>query len=242
MYNVNISVYEGPFDLLFDLIEKNQIDIYDIPINEITDKYISEIKLLNLDESSEFIMMASTLIEIKSRMLLPVYNDITGINLYEDPRKELIQKLLSYKKYKKASEYFMSEESVHNRKFFKEGEDIINYFEEPSLEEINKNLDLEILVEGINNLLKKLNKTDKKRIDYFNSLKRDNFTVEDKINVIVKTLNRKNKILFYELFNENSYKEEIIVSFLALLELLKRNFINIKQKKQFGEILIIKRN
>ncbi len=242
MYNINVSVYEGPFDLLFDLIEKNQIDIYDIPINEITDQYLSEIKLLNLDESSEFIMMASTLIEIKSRMLLPVYHDISGMDLYEDPRKELIQKLLSYKKYKEASEYFMSEESFHNRKFFKEGEDIINYFDEPSAEDINKGLEIDILVEGIKSLMMKLNKSDKKRIEYFNSLKRDHFTVEDKINIITKTLGKKGRILFYDLFNENSDKEEIIVSFLALLELLKRNLISIKQTHQFGEILIIKRN
>ncbi len=241
MYNINVSVYEGPFDLLFDLIEKNQIDIYDIPINEITDQYLSEIKLLNLEESSEFIMMASTLIEIKSRMLLPVYNDISEMDLYEDPRKELIQKLLSYKKYKEASEYFMSEENFHNRKFFKEGEDIINYYEEPSLEDINKGLEIDILVEGIRALMLKLDKTDKKRIEYFNSLKRDHFTVEDKINMITKTLHKKDRILFYDLFTESSDKEEIIVSFLALLELLKRNIITIKQQKQFGEISIIKR-
>lgn len=129
-YNIKLEAFEGPFDLLFHLIEKNEIDLYDIPINEVTDQYIHYIKTmeeLDLDVTSEFLVMAATLLEIKSKLLLPV--EVVENEQLEfeevDPRNELVRKLLEYKKYKLAAEVFKEKESLLSKLYFKPREELI---------------------------------------------------------------------------------------------------------------------
>lgn len=242
-YNINIESFEGPFDLLFHLIEKNEVDIYDIPIREITKQYISSIeqmKELDMDVASEFIVMAATLIEIKSKMLLPSndFDEISSELFDSDPRKELVTRLIEYRKYREASEFFNVLERNHSKKHYRPQEDLTNYFETPSLEEINFGLERDILIEAMKRILSDITKEDLKRKTFFSSLKKDLFSVEQKINYIQELLSDREKCLFIDTFSENVVKEEVIVSFLAILELLKQKAIGIKQEKQYDDIIL----
>jgi segregation and condensation protein A len=242
-YQINLEVFEGPFDLLFHLIEKNEVDIYDIPINEITKQYLDyldQMQDIDMDLASEFIVMAATLLEIKSKMLLPTseMDDINAELFDTDPRKELVSRLLAYRKYREASEFFASLERNHSRKAYRPQDDLLSYFEEPTLDEINDGLETELLVAAMKRVLANLNKEDLKRKSYFNALKRDLFSVDDKIKVIRQILGDRPKVLFGDTFRENPTREEVIVSFLAILELLKLKDIGVKQDKQYSDIVI----
>lgn len=242
-YNINLEIFEGPFDLLFHLLEKNEVDIYDIPIHEITKQYLEyldQMKELDLDVASEFIVMAATLLEIKSKMLLPSseFDEINSEMFDSDPRKELVTRLLEYRKYREASEFFASLERNHSRKVFKVQDNLLDYFEDPTLEEINKDLEAEILIEAMKRILSNLTKEDMKRKTFFNALKRDLFSVEEKIDSIKTILVSRSKCLFIDTFDQNPHREEVIVSFLATLELLKQKFIGIKQEKQYADIVL----
>jgi len=239
-------VFEGPFDLLFHLIEKNEVDIYDIPINEITKQYIdylNNMQAIDMDLASEFIVMAATLLEIKSKMLLPSneFDDINSEMFDSDPRKELVSRLIEYRKYREASEFFASLERNHSRKAYREGEDLLSYFEKPTLDEINDGLEADLLLEAMKRILSNLNKEDQKRKTYFNALKRDMFSVDDKIKSIQDMLMERKKCLFIDTFAETPLREEVIVSFLAILELLKQKFIGIEQEKQYSDIVIFRK-
>lgn len=242
-YQINLEVFEGPFDLLFHLIEKNEVDIYDIPIHEITKQYLEyleQMKSIDMDLASEFIVMAATLLEIKSKMLLPTseFDDINAELFDSDPRKELVSRLLEYRKYREASEYFASLERNHSRKAYRPQDDLLSYFETPTLDEVNDGLDADLLVEAMKRILANLNKEDQKRKQYFDSLKRDLFSVDDKISSIKVILSQRDKCLFADTFSESPTREEVIVSFLATLELLKLKVIGIKQEKQYSDIVI----
>ncbi len=243
-YEIKLETFEGPLDLLFHLIEKNEIDIYNIPISEITDQYleyIDRIQSLDMEVASEFLVMAATLLEIKSRMLLPnpveeqLQFEVDGV----DPRRDLIMKLIEYKKYKNAAEFLKDRENEYGKVYFKPQEQLEEYINK---KEIIKDIKLEeqILVDAINRLLKKMNKIDNNRKQFFKELKREVYTVDEKINLINDLLNSRNKIYFEELFNTKTTRLEIVVTFLAILELLKLKKVNIKQTVTFGEIVILR--
>lgn len=243
MYNINLEVFEGPFDLLFHLIEKNEVDVYDIPIHEITKQYLdylNQMKELDLDVASEFIVMAATLLEIKSKMLLPS-SDFDEINLElfdNDPRRELVSRLIEYRKYREASEFFATLERNHSRKVFKSQDNLLDYFDQPTLEDINEGLDTELLINAMKRILSNLTKEDIKRKTFFSALKRDIFSVDDKITSIKSILETREKCLFIDTFSETPKREEVIVCFLATLELLKQKFIGIKQEKQYADLVL----
>lgn len=242
-YQINLEVFEGPFDLLFHLIEKNEVDIYDIPIHEITKQYLDyldQLQAIDMDVASEFIVMAATLLEIKSKMLLPT-NEFDEINaeLFDaDPRKELVSRLIAYRKYREASEFFASLERNHSRKAYRPQDDLLSYFDAPTLDEVNDGLEAELLLEAMKRVIANLNKEDLKRKTYFNALKRDLFSVDEKIDAIKSILVDRKKCLFVDTFSENPTREEVIVCFLATLELLKLKFVGIKQEKQYSDIVI----
>lgn len=242
-YQIHINNFEGPFDLLFHLIEKNEVDLYDIPIHEITSQYLDylhQMEILDMNVASEFLVMAATLLEIKSKMLLPSseIDDINAELFDQDPRRELVSRLIEYRKYREASEYFTQLENNHARKVFRPQEDLLAYFENPSLEEINENLDESLLVEAVKRVLSNLNKEDQKRKTFFNGLKRDLFSVEEKIEHIKAILLERKKCFFMDTFSKQATREEVIVTFLAILELLKAKVLRVKQEKQFSEIMI----
>ena len=235
-YQVKLEGFEGPLDLLLHLVKTSEIDIYDIPIAHITKQYMLYLSLLvmmNLDNITEFVEMATTLILIKSRAMLPVEFEYDGDE--EDPRQELIKKLLEYQKYKMAAGLLetMNEESLpfiernHETQLFKLDEkDEGNWKQLSVLELIGAFADV-------------LNS------NYNNDVKLEvllyNFTVEDKLKYIQDLLENKESFHYFEIVKENMPKLELVCTFLALLELVKKGRIAVRQHKIFGDIHIVKK-
>lgn len=242
-YEFKLDKFEGPLDLLLHLISKNKVEITEISISDITEQYIEYIEkseVMNLDTASEFIMMAAELLEIKSSMLLPDprYDNKEFNDPKSDPRETLVNKLLEYKKFKNAANLLDDRYSDFGRIFFKEQEDLTPFINEIPNEELNKDLEKELLVGAIKKLLNNIDKTDKGREKYFDKVKRDAFSVEDKIILIEQRLKKEYKFDFTSLFGEKLIKSEVIVTFMALLELLKLNTITVVQNYMFDNIII----
>jgi len=234
-YKVKLEVFEGPLDLLLYLITKEEIDIYDIPIAKITDQYLEYLelmKLLDLNIAGEFIVMAATLIHIKSKMLLPPDQTEAEGQAEEDPRAELVKRLLEYKKFKEAAAELSQMESHHKHFFARVGTGV-------KPEEIPSNDDffeasLFDLITAFTKVLKDIPK------DTFYKVVRDEFTVSEKIHDILHMLVEKKKMLFTELFKKAKNKSEIVTMFLALLELIKIKEVVVGQAAPFGEIEIMR--
>lgn len=241
--DVQIEAFEGPLDLLLHLVTREEIDIYDIPIVKITAQYLEMIKDMDLERSTEFLVMAATLIEIKSRMLLPDKEE--GMEAYEyldiDPRRELVMRLVEYKRFKEAADQLRQVEGTLDEVVFKEQEELGLYVREISVEKLNKDLESELLVEAVQRLIAKMNRFDEHRKGFFKGIKRDQFTVDEKLKNIRKRLKTSETFEFASLFGEVLIKEEIVVTFLAVLELLKLKEIRIQQETLFGDISITRR-
>ena len=244
-YEVKLEAFEGPFDLLFHLIEKNEVDIYNIPISEVTEQYLnylSHMKDLDMEVASEFLVMAATLLEIKSKMLLPnpieeqLEFDIQGL----DPRRDLVIKLIEYKKYKNIAEFFKDREDKYGKVHFKSQEQLEDYINKDMIKKAKLDLKEEVLIKSVNRILQKIKKLDINRKRFFKELKRDIYTVEDKISLLKNQLEKNESIKFIDLFSENNCRLEIVVTFLAVLELLKLKIIDIRQDNLFDEIYIFK--
>lgn len=237
--NFSLDTFEGPLDLLYHLIEKNKIDIYDIPIAKITDQYLEFINIennKNLENMSSFIVMAATLITIKTKMLLPISKDKEE---EVDPREDLVNKLIEYKKFKEVTNVFKQKYENAKRSIYKKGEHI-EIDEDVSLDEIFEGITLENIFNAFQEVMKRKElKVDKVR-GSFNSVERDLFTIDDKINYIKDLLIIKNGITFNHIFRDNSSKIEVVVTFLALLELIKTKSVIIKQHMLFDDIVIFR--
>ncbi|MCT4594687.1 MAG: segregation/condensation protein A [Anaeromicrobium sp.] len=235
--NLKLETFEGPLDLLFHLIEKAKVDIYDIPIFNITQQYIEyidQMKKFDLEITSEFLVMASTLMEIKSKMLLPNKKETQlELDLEEDPRQELILKLVEYKKFKEAALSLKDRQNLYKKIFYKEQEQIDEYI----IKDVYDPLDLElcILKEAFQNILKRKKKEESINID-IQILKREEITIEDKLKYIRGKLQSRAQIEFEELFSDFYTKTELVVTFLAILELIKLKVIRVKQDKAFEKI------
>jgi segregation and condensation protein A len=239
-YEIAIDSFQGPLDLLLHLIEKNKVDIYDIPISQITDQYMEYIKEwneLNLDVASEFLVMAATLLEIKSKVLLPKKEEFDDQGDEEDPRQELIEKLIEYKKYKNISLYFKDKEKREEKVLYKDPE----YF--PEFEEINEEIDIELdlLCRAFKNILIKqdLSNSDNK---LYHEIEIDIYTVKEKMNDINKILDKYTSIQFSKLFDQCNTKNELVTIFLAILELIKIKRIIVNQDNLFEDFIIFKSN
>ena len=241
--NIKLDSFEGPMDLLYSLIIKNKIDIYDIPIAEITDQYLGYVDAMeraNMDNISEFVVMAATLIEIKSKMLLP--KEVDENNEEIDPRAELVQRLIEYKKFKMLAVDFNDKQKKSGFTFYKkEDRDIISKVRKDVPREISdilKGADSNMLFNAFREVLRRQEvKTDKIRSG-FNSVQREEFTIEEKIQHIKNLLILKGSIGFFEIFDDNSSKNEIVVTFLAMLELIKTKVIVVEQAQIFDDIKI----
>ena len=233
-YKVTIENFDGPLDLLLHLIKEQNIDIYDIKIEQITKQYLNyihEMKELNLSIASEYLVMASELIEMKSKMLLPKQNDLNEEDDYEeDPREVLIQRLLAYKKYKEVTTLFKELELTRKSVFTKEAENLSYYAKE---EDKKDDLDVCDLVEAFNLLIQKKN-LDKPMAT---KITKKELSVSERVNKIKDILKIKKRINFEELF-EVETKEEVIVSFLSILEMVKKNEIELRQDENFNQIII----
>ncbi len=240
---VKLDVFEGPFDLLFHLIEKHEIDIYHIPIAQLTDQYLDylgNITQNQMEDLSKFMVMAATLIEIKSKMLLPKIQNKTEES--DDPRAELVQKLVEYKTFKEISEVLKENYQLHQYFVFREPEpDLAKKFSStPKIEDVLAEVTVDKLYDLFLDLLNRRElKTDKVRSG-FNSVALDTYKVSNKIEYISKLLTLNPSVKFTEIFNPDSHRMEKVVTFLALLELIKSKHVTITQEGIFGEILIKK--
>ena len=231
--NVEINDFSGPLDLLLHLIKSNKMDIYDINIELITREYIDYInnnKDLTIDACSEYLVMASELIEMKSKMLLPKKREKEEDDYEEDPRELLIERLLAYKRYKEVTSEFKDLELTRKMIFTREPDNLNRYAkEEESIEELG----VADLIDAFNNLLKR------KELDrpIATKITKKELSVADKVNKIKNILRNKKRINFEEIF-EVSTKEEVIISFLSVLEMVKKDEILLTQDGNFKNIVI----
>jgi len=229
-YKVNLEIFEGPLDLLLYLIKKSHLNIYDIPIAKVTEQYLEYMefmRLLDLGIAGEFLVMAATLMHIKSKMLLPPEENEPEVE-EEDPRAELVKKLLEYKKFKEAASY-LEECETEQRKIFKRinpGADV-----EPA-EEIFFETSLFDLIGAFSKALKDVPR------DIFKEIIEDEFTVEGKIHDLLHVLVKNRQLSLSEMFESAKNKVEVVVTFLAVLELIRQKEIVAAQKGFFGEIFI----
>lgn len=227
-----LPAFEGPLDLLLHLIKENKIDIYDIPIVRITKQYTDYLELmkeLNLEIAGEFLVMAATLIHIKSKMLLPPDEGQTE-ELTEDPRTELVQRLLEYQVFKEVSSKFREKENIWKNIFRRTPPHEGDFDTEPEL------LLFEVSLFDLMSAFKNLqSKTSEEVIE----ITRETLTVADKINFIMEKLDAEEGIKFEDLFKEDFTKIALIITFLALLELIRLGLVKAYQEKVFGSIWII---
>lgn len=235
-YSVNINVFQGPFDLLYHLIEKKEIDIYDIPIAEITDQYIEYLEQMmqfNMNVASEFILMASTLIEIKSQMLLPQKEKS------EDPRQELVNKLLEYKLFKDVSETLKKYEDESSYYFSKPKEELA-LTSDVKVEQLSLN---EINIYELYNVFLSLIKNQNIKIVPEDTFKvyRENYSVKDCVDELLKKLKLSGRVSLFSTFREKQKitKEYVITTFLAVLEISNKQGMKIYQDDTYSDIIII---
>ncbi len=244
-YTLHLDAFEGPFDLLLHLININEIDIYDIPVSEVTSQYLEYLDKMNeldMEIASSFLVMASMLIELKSKMLLPWRQTAEDKFMSsDDPRTDLVIKLLAYKKYKQASSYLQQREQF-GRSLSKPQGELENFVLKYDNAILNEDLDKELLIQALGRLNLKASRMDKSREKYFSTLKRDEYTVQNQIDVILSHIDTDRDISFDSLFDDACTKIEVIVTFLAILELLKQGAIKVKQDSTFDLIMISKSN
>jgi len=237
-YKIRLEFFEGPLDLLLHLIKKDEVDIYEISIEHITKQYLQYIntfKLLNIDLASEFIVMAANLMYIKSRTLLPKQEQAPEEDVdEEDPRWELIRQLIEYKKFKDAANA-LDQKAVEQRDYFAaKPENKDHEISQPhqDLEDAN----VFELIKAFQTLIQRFEETND-----LGDIANDKYTVSDKIRHLIETTQPGETRCFEDLFDTATNKSEIIVTFLAILELMKMNQFIIIQNKLLGEIHI-KRN
>jgi segregation and condensation protein A len=232
-YKIKLEIFEGPLDLLLYLVKKDHLNIYDIPIAEVTEQYLQYLdlmRLLNLNIAGEFLVMAATLMQIKSKMLLPVDESEVVQEEQEDPRAELIKRLLEYEKFKQIAEELRRKETDQSQIFKRpkmQDEEIILgrgevYFEASLFD----------LISAFSKALEGVPK------ELFYEVIKDEFTVEEKVHQILHLMLIETSVSISGLFSKAKNKMELIVIFLALLELIRLKEIVARQKEIFGEIEI----
>lgn len=232
-YQVRLASFEGPLDLLLHLIKRDEIDIFDIPIARLTEEYLAEIRmmeLLDLEVAGEFLVMAATLVRIKARMLLPRPQDEETPE-EEDPREELVQRLLEYREFKRAAEDLGAREEWRRTLFGRSlppGEKIVE-------EELVRNATLFDLVRTYRGVLERT-----PRLDSFEVIL-DEITLEDKIAEIVARLTAAERIGFRDLVEAHKRRVEIVITFIALLELARLGKVSLIQSALFEPIWIERR-
>jgi len=231
LYQVQLeNVFEGPMDLLVHLIRKNELDIYDIPIALITEQYLQYVewmKAMNVDFAGDFIVMASTLTQIKSRMLLPVHDGDEEEE--EDPRLELTRPLLEYLQMKSVADQLVERNLLGDKTFIRN----------PGRDEFLRSPDDQFIKIGLFELIDAFQKIldripDEHRVE----MTTDEISVKDKISQIADILEAKGSITFLELFSDNPDRREVIITFLAILEMVKLTLIRVVQNINTGIIRV----
>ena len=238
-YKVKLQSFEGPFDLLVYLIENAEMSIYDIEISKITGQYLDYIKAMeemDIAVSTEFMVLAASLIEIKSRMILPRINELGEGVVDEDPRTELVSRILEYKRYKRAAEILEEREEFASRIYQKPQEDISKYLEQP---DEYLSLDLKQFAGAFASFIEK-----KQRIEtvkkHYTRIEREKASMESRISFIAGKIRQKlGKVFkFGELVPNTKDKYDVVVTFMSLLEMAKQRVVNVKQTSTYGTIEI----
>jgi len=239
---VKLQVFEGPLDLLLHLIDKNKIDIYDIPIVEITNQYMDYIKAMekeDLNIMSEFLVMAATLLDIKCRMLLP--KEVNEEGEEEDPRQELVAQLLEYKMYKYMSYELRDRQVDADQVMYRQPavpEEVLGYVEPVNLDELLGDLTLSRLHKVFRDVMKRrADKIDPVR-SKFGKIEKEEVTLPDKLIYVAEYAKEHRRFGFRELLGKQGSKIQIVVTFLAVLQLMKEGTIAIEQEHPFDEIMI----
>jgi segregation and condensation protein A len=240
-YHVRLNVFDGPMELLLHLIRKNEVDIYDIPIAEITRQYLEILDImeeLNIDLASEFLVMAATLIHIKSKMLLPPpHEDGTSDEDGEDPRAELVARLLEYERYKEAAQQLHQQEEIRAATWIRPEEAAralvpTNGHDEAS--DLLIDVDIFELFSAFREVLARV----QKRTDLV--LEREVISIEEMIDRLRQRLSPGEQCTFIDLFDEAQDRATVIVTFLALLEMVRLHLLKIFQQKLFGTIHVMR--
>jgi segregation and condensation protein A len=233
-YKVKFEVFEGPLDLLLYLIKKQEVDIYEVNLTQLATQfieYIDVMRMLDLEIAGEFLVMASTLMYIKSRELLPVEQQVQveGDEEEEDPRWELIRQLVEYKKFKDAAAKLQQMEERQEGVYRREAP-------KPTFEAEPEKPDVSIfdLINAVNSILKRVAQREGERREIFE----DKWTVSEKIELLVNVIKSRPRVRFSELFEEATSRTEVVVTFLAMLELIRMKQIVCIQQDQFAEIEI----
>ncbi|MGI5853376.1 MAG: segregation and condensation protein A [Bacillota bacterium] len=237
-YLIHLDIFEGPFDLLLHLIERDELDIYDIPIARVTAEfleYIRTMQLLNLHVASDFMVMAATLIQIKARMLLPkpvVSEKETALNEEEDdPRQELVEKLIEYKKYKELAKDLRAREEEFARVFVRPVTEIADrlVIDENPL----KGLNVWDLLEAFKNVLDSIAPEEEPA-----AVPKEEISIRQRMKEIMAGLAVSGRVRFKDLFGNTSSRVALITGFIALLELMRLRKVRVSQDTTFGEIMI----
>ena len=228
--NVQLEIFEGPLDLLLHLIKKNEVSVTDIPVATITEQYLSTLELLqslNLDVAGEFLVMAATLIHIKSRMLLPPGEDEDDEEEEGDPKEELIRRLLEYQRFKEAAEELEKREILRRDVFARRSE---------VPEEVGdvgfEGLSLFDLISALRHVLERFPE------ERVHEVTLEKISVREKMSLLLDDLNRRGKVIFQSLFEGAASRMEVVVTFLAMLELVKIRAISVLQEERVGPIVI----
>lgn len=233
-HKVRLEVFEGPLDLLLYLIKKEEVDIYDIPIVKISDQYmeyLNVMRMLDLNIAGEFLVMAATLMLIKSRMLLPPEDrPAAEEEEEEDPRWELIRQLVEYRKFKEAAVFLQGKE-VQQENIFALGSHSVELGPDPGLH--IDDVSIFDLIATFNSVLKSLPTED------LSSLFLASYNVPDKIETILSALAGKESVSFSRIFEHMVHRQEIVCTFLAILELIRMKQVRARQDIPFGEIMIM---
>ena len=239
-YKVRLQTFEGPFDLLVYLIENAQMSIYDIKISEITSQYLAYIQTMQETDvyvASEFMVLASALIEIKSKMILPRAVDPgDGSVVEEDPRTELVQRLLEYKRFKQAAEILAEQEERCSHIYEKPQEDISAYLEEP---DEYLRLDLAQFAAAFNLFIQKKQKVDSVR-KHYTRIERERARMEERISYIAGVLKKSigQFFSFKEFIHNKKDRYDVVVTFVSLLEMAKNRIVHVEQSSTYGDIQV----
>lgn len=239
-YEVKLDAFEGPLDLLLHLIHRLEIDIYDIPMKEITAQYMEHLRamqVLELNEASEYLVMAATLLEIKSKMLLPIHEgELDDIELEVDevdPRDELVARLIEYRKFKQAAQTLQQREEERVQMYTRPPTDLSQYMKEEQLQ-----LELSVNVYDMVAAFQKMLKRRKMRAPLSTRVAKQGLSVKQQMRTVVDTLKRlEGRCEFTDLFEADD-RETLVVTFLSLLELMKRQVIDVAQQNNFEQLFV----
>lgn len=242
-YKVSLQTFEGPFDLLVYLIENAQMSIYDIRISEITKQYlayIEEMRAMDINVATEFMVLAATLIDIKSRMILPRTTVEGEMVLEEDPRSELVERLLEYKKFKQGADILSEREEAMSRVFEKPQEDISSYLEQP---DEYLSLDIKKFASAFDLFLRKKKREEEVRAHY-TRVEREKATIESRmlyikdrvVGAFTKGIKR---LSLKSLIPNKKDRYDVVVTFVSVLQMMRDHYLDAEQNSIYGEITII---